>query len=123
MKSLILSITLGLASTNAFAMSKTCLGANNDNNTKGGKLTAQITQQSVDIADGDFAGKYPFNKKADTVAGKDGRTYLQYDVPDGSDGCNTLLVDENLLKAKGKGWIKLRCTGEGFGDTKYFCKP
>jgi len=61
------------------------------------------------------------NAKADTVAGKDGKTYLNYDV-EGSDGCDTLLVDENLLKARGQGWIKFRCRGEGFSDAKYFCK-
>jgi hypothetical protein len=122
MKSLILALTLSLVSANALAMSKECQGASNDSNTQGEKFTAQITQQSVDIADGaDTAGNYPFNSKMGTVNGEDGKTYLNYDVS-GGDGCDTLLVDENLLKAKGQGWIKFRCRGEGFSDSKYFCK-
>jgi hypothetical protein len=122
MKSLILALTLSLVSVNAFAISKECQGANNDSNTKGVNFTAQITQQSVGIAGGaDTAGNYPFNAKMGTVNGEDGNTYLNYDV-DGGDGCNSLLVDENLLKAKGQGWIKFRCRGEGFSDSKYFCK-
>jgi hypothetical protein len=57
-----------------------------------------------------------------TVDGKDGKTYLVYDLG-GEEGCSEVLVDENLLKVKGQGWIKFRCRGEGFSDTKFFCNP
>jgi hypothetical protein len=77
-KSLIFGLILTLVSFNASAMSKNCEGANNDSNTKGVTFTAQITQKSVDIGDDgpDVQGSYPFSSKANTVAGKDGKTYL-----------------------------------------------
>jgi len=122
MKSIVLALTLALVSANAFAMSKSCEGANNDPSTKGETLQVQITQKSVDVADGDYAGSYPSEPKAATVSGKDGHTYLVYDLG-GEEGCTDVLVDENLLSSKGQGWVKFRCRGEGFSDSKFFCKP
>lgn len=123
MKSVIFALALSVISANAFAMSKNCEGANNDDTTKGETLTVDVTQKSVVATENsDYAGTYPAEEKAPTVAGKDGHTYLQYDLG-GEEGCDTVLVDENLLKAKGQGWVKFRCRGEGFQDTKFFCKP
>jgi hypothetical protein len=122
MKFLVLTLAIGFASANAFATSKLCYGAKADDTTKGSELTADITQRQVTVHGSDYEGKYPFGGKKDTVNGKDGKTYLSYDVG-GSEGCTTLLVDSDLLKVRGQGWIKFRCRGEGFGDSKFWCKP
>ena len=122
MKPMIFVLTLALVSANAFAAAKHCEGANSDFNTKGLEMNAVVTQQSVTVDDSEYAGTYPVSSSSRTVKGKDGKTYLVYKFG-GEEGCTEVLVDQNLLKVKGQGWIKFRCRGEGFGDTKFFCNP
>ncbi len=105
----------------ATAATKICFGTGDD---PSGHFIAKVgpTNLTVGRATGNGAvweGTFPRNGA--NVSGKDGKTYLKY-YSKGDEGCNTVLADENLLYKGTKGWIKFRCRGEGFGDSKYFCR-
>ncbi|MGZ3726569.1 MAG: hypothetical protein ACXWQQ_12250 [Pseudobdellovibrio sp.] len=131
MKKLILAATL-LVATHSFASTISCEGFSNldqsEGGTKGMSFTAELTQSQI-IVKGDFEGTYPRSKpvvykgKSTTpdVKGKDGILYLSFDVTDGSDGCDSVLVGEPLFNDQ-RGVVKFRCRGEGFSDSKFDCK-
>ncbi len=106
----------------AFASEKICFATKNSG-AKGDICKISVARNRIKIepvvGDQFWDGTYQANSS--TVKGKDGVTYLNYRAH-GEEGCNQILVDEALLKPGSKGTLKFRCRGEGFGDTKFFCR-
>ena len=115
-----LLLTALLVSSNAFAFEKMCFGLKSDSDAKGTHFKVAVTKKKVEVADGEYKGSYD-RAKGQSVAGKDGHTYLDYNWG-GEEGCSDVLVDEDLVSASGKGELKFRCRGEGFSDTKFYCR-
>lgn len=84
------------------------------------EISAQkLTVKSV-VGEASWDGQFPISK-ANSVHGRDGNTYLNYDA-NGDEGCDTVLVNEDLLQTGTVGVIKFRCRGEGFSDAVFFCR-
>jgi hypothetical protein len=119
-----LSMTVALSlilSASAFAASKkTCFGVAE---AKGQSFTVRLTQKTavVSKAEGELEGlEGPFERIEDTQ-GRNGKNYITYDLGT-NDGTNHLLVEEGLLKARTKGYAKVRNRGEGFFESSYLCR-
>lgn len=115
-----------LASSISMASTKVCYLRNDADRTfENDHFTARISRSAISIleADSQTASKdTEFNRvRDDVVEGHDGKSYLEYDWA-GEEGCREILVDEDLLKKGTKGYIKFRCRGEGFGETKFLCR-
>ncbi len=128
MKELIVStfIVLGTLDASAAAVSKICFHVDDGGNgIKGDRMVAQLTTTRLIVNNlkGEGAWEGDFKRKSQSLPlkGKDGRTYLQF-WTNGDEGCTEILVDKNLTTAEGTGQIKFRCRGEGFSDTKFFCR-
>ena len=119
MKSLLVLFVFTMA-TSAFAMDKKCFGTGD---AKGESFLMKLSSLKVVIISDDSqnleAGTYTRNKSS-VVHGRDGVTYLDFDLGV-SDGFNDLLVDEDLLKKGTSGLTKVRNRGEGFFNVTYIC--
>ena len=113
-------------SLNAFAVpaSKICFYAGGDLGQKGDRFVALIASTKLKVTNlkGEGAWEGTFTRQPNAqVKGKDGKVYLDFNA--GFDeGCTTILVDAGLVRNTTTGLIKFRCRGEGFGETKYFCR-
>jgi hypothetical protein len=122
MKVMWMTASVLLLSANAFAAEKICFGNKGDSSSEGTHMTVTFTTKQVVVDDGDYKGTYKrFKGAAGTVNGRDGVTYLDYDMG-GEEGCTEVLAAEDLMDKGGEGELKFRCRGEGFSDVKYFCR-
>ncbi|MEQ1876412.1 MAG: hypothetical protein ABL958_07185 [Bdellovibrionia bacterium] len=125
-KSAIFALVVFAISLSAFAApsTKVCFFAGGDLGEKGDRILATIASTKIKVQNlkGESAWEGVHTRKAkDLIKGKDGKTYLDF-YYGGDEGCNTILVDANLLRNTTTGLIKFRCRGEGFGETVFFCR-
>jgi hypothetical protein len=89
---------------------------------KGDRFLAEVASRKLKIEDlkgNSWPGTY--TRKNEDHFGRDGKVYLNF-WANGDEGCNTILVDEALIHDGAMGLIKFRCRGEGFGESKFFCR-
>jgi hypothetical protein len=90
---------------------------------KGDRLLVSLTKKQIDVKDArdnGYTHTGTYKNTGGVVNGKDDTTYLDYNWG-GEEGCNSILVDEALLKKNTKGMIKFRCRGEGYDETGFVC--
>ncbi|HEX4925909.1 MAG TPA: hypothetical protein VFV50_17585 [Bdellovibrionales bacterium] len=80
--------------------------------------TANLRIKTIDDSDAIESGSFTRNGQ---VAGKDHRTYFQYDVGQ-IDGPHFALVDSVLLKPGTRGLLKIRIRNESFYEARYSCR-
>jgi hypothetical protein len=130
MNKMILATALMITTTfsaNSQATEKICFYSHGMDNIAyhGDYFTTEISAQKLTVQSAvgaaSWDGEFPISKPA-SVIGHDGNTYLNYYNADGDEGCNTILVNKDLLQAGATGLIKFRCRGEGFDEAVFFCR-
>jgi|GEM_PF-2569566 len=129
MKKMILATALLITtafSINSQATEKICFYSHGMDNVanRGDYFTSEITAQKLTVQSvvggASWDGQFPISKQAPTI-GRDGKTYLNA-IANGEEGCDTILVNKDLLQAGTTGYIKFRCRGEGFDEAVFFCR-
>ena len=109
--------------SNALASYKICYGSTKSQETKGLVMLARIDSQKISLKTikGDYVnGTYPADHSS--IAGRDGKTYLQYKGENDFEYQNFVLVDKNLLHASTTGLLQIRARGEGFFNAVFVCR-
>lgn len=115
-----------LATTNAMASAKLCIGGAKNQYTKGFVIrfeldAKQIVWKTLKPTDSEFSFNTTYPAYEKPVHGHDGKIYLTY-KGESNDYQEIILVDQDLLRGSTSGVIKVRGRGEGFFEDLYFCK-
>lgn len=104
-------------SANAFASTtKICFGVGE---AKGERFRIEVSEELAVVTEvNGNSYEYPLKKE---IKGKDGKTYISYNVFD-DETWTEFLVDQALLTKSGQGYVKYRWQGESFAQRTFFCR-